>query len=51
MKLQSPTGLDSDAFVAEVKKLRGKKNAQRPALKGLREEYSRTVEPSKGVGG
>jgi hypothetical protein len=50
MKLQSPTTLDSDAFVAEVKKLRGKKNPlSAPALKNLREEYSRTVEPSRAL--
>ena len=50
MKLQSPTTLDSDAFVAEVKKLRGKKNPlSAPAIKNLREEYSRTVEPSRAL--
>ena len=46
MKLQSPADLDSDAFVAEVKKLRGKKNPLSAAgLKSLREEHARTVEP------
>ena len=50
MKLQSPTTLDSDAFVAEVKKLRGKKNPLSAlALKNLREEYCRTVEPSRAL--
>jgi hypothetical protein len=50
MKLQSPTTLDSDAFVAEVKKLRGKKNPlSAPAIRNLREEYSRTVEPSRAL--
>ena len=47
LKLQSPTGLDSDAFVAEVKKLRGRKNAfSAPALKSLREEHTRSIEPA-----
>jgi len=50
MKLQSPTALDSDAFVAEVKKLRGKKNPlSAAALKGLREEYVRSIEPAKAM--
>jgi len=50
MKLQSPTTLDSDAFVTEVKKLRGKKNPlSTPAIRNLREEYSRTVEPSRAL--
>ena len=48
LKLQSPLGLDSDAFVAEVKKLRGKKNPlSAPALKSLREEYTRSIEPAR----
>ena len=48
LKLQSPTGLDSDTFVAEVKKLRGRKNPlSAPALKGLREEYARSIEPAR----
>ena len=50
MKLQSPASLDSDAFVAEVKKLRGKKNPlSAAALKNLREEYARTVEPLRAL--
>lgn len=43
-KLQSPTGLDSDAFIAEVRKLRGrKKPLSLAALKNLREEHARTI--------
>ncbi len=48
LKLQSPTTLDSDAFVAEVKKLRGKKNVlSAPALKALRDEYVRSIDPAR----
>jgi len=47
-KLQSPLGLDSDSFVAEVKKLRGKKNPlSAAALRSLRDEYARTIEPAR----
>jgi hypothetical protein len=47
-KLQSPTGLDSDAFVAEVKKLRGRSRPLSAAgVKSLRDEYVRTIEPAK----
>jgi hypothetical protein len=50
MKLQSPTELDSDSFVAEVKKIRGKKKPlSAPALKSLREEYSRSIEPARAL--
>ena len=50
MKRQSPTGLDSDSFVAEVKMLRGKKNPlSAAALRNLREEYARTVEPMRAL--
>ncbi|MGC8640058.1 MAG: hypothetical protein ACP5XB_09305 [Isosphaeraceae bacterium] len=48
MKLRSPIALDSDAFVAEVQKTRGKKNTLTAAgLRSLREEYARTVEPAR----
>jgi hypothetical protein len=48
LKLQSPTGLDSDAFVAEVKRIRGKKNPlSAAALKSLRDEHARTIEPAR----
>ncbi|MDZ4782264.1 MAG: N-6 DNA methylase [Planctomycetia bacterium] len=48
LKLQAPTELDSDAFVAEVKRVRGKKNSlSAAALKSLRDEYTRTIEPAR----
>lgn len=48
LKLQAPTELDSDAFVAEVKRIRGKKNPlSAAALKSLRDEYARTIEPAR----
>lgn len=50
MKLRAPLELDCDGFVAEVKKGRGKK---RPlsvaALKSLREEYARSIEPARAL--
>lgn len=49
-KLQSPTDLDSDAFVAEVKKVRGKKNPLSiAAVNNLREEHVRTIEPARAL--
>lgn len=46
-KLQSLTDLDSDAFVAEVKKLRGKKQPLTAAsLAALRAEYTQSIEPA-----
>jgi hypothetical protein len=48
LKLQSPAGLDSDAFVTEVKRIRGKKNpVSVAALKSLRDEHVRTIEPAR----
>jgi hypothetical protein len=48
LKLQALTGLDSDAFVAEVKRIRGKKNPlSAAALKSLRDEHARTIEPAR----
>ena len=48
LKLQAPTELDSDAFVAEVKRIRGKKNPlSAAALKSLRDEHARTIEPAR----
>ena len=48
LKLQSLTDLASDAFVAEVKKLRGKKNPLSvAALRSLRDEHARTIEPAR----
>ena len=47
-KLQTLIDLDSDAFVAEVKKLRGKKNPLSvAALRSLRDEHTRTIEPAR----
>lgn len=46
--LESPWKLDSDAFVEEVKKLRGKKQKFSPAsLSSLRAGYEQSVEPVK----
>ena len=48
LKLQSPIDLDSDGFVAEVKKVRGKKKPLTAAgLKALRDEYARSLEPAR----
>src|SRR5438105_577200 len=45
-KLQSPADLDEEAFLAEVKKLHGKKKVLSvAAVKALRDEYVRTLEP------
>ena len=47
-KLQTLTRLDSDGFVAEVKKIRGTKLPLTAAsLQGLREEYLRSIEPAR----
>lgn len=49
-KLQSPILLDSDSFVAEVKKVRGKrKPLSLAALRNLREEYERTIVPAQSL--
>ena len=48
LKLQSPTGLDSDGFVAEVAKVRGKKKPlTAAALKALRDEHAHSIEPAR----
>ncbi len=47
-KLQALTDLDSDRFVAEVKRIRGKKLPLTAAgLQALRTEYTRTIEPAR----
>jgi hypothetical protein len=52
LKLKSPTELDSDAFVSEVKRIRGKKNPlSAGALKSLRDEHARTIEPVRAQAG
>ena len=51
-KLSAVTRLDSDGFVAEVKRIRGRKQPLTAAgLQALREEYSRTVEPARTLAG
>jgi hypothetical protein len=48
LKLQSAIDLDSDGFVAEVRKVRGKKKPLTAAgLKALRDEYTRSIEPAR----
>jgi hypothetical protein len=48
LKLRSPIDLDSDGFVAEVKRARGKKKPLTAAgLKALRDEYTRLIEPAR----
>ena len=48
LKLQSPFELDSDGFVGEVKKARGRTNPLSAAgLRSLRDEHERTIEPAK----
>jgi hypothetical protein len=45
-RLESP--IDSDEFVAEVKKRRGKRNPLSAAgLKNLRHEHARTIDPAR----
>ena len=45
-----PCDLDSDSFVTEVRKLRGKKNPlSLAALKSLREEHTRTILPAQAL--
>lgn len=49
-RLEAAVELDSDAFVAEVKKRRGKKDPlSAAALKNLREEWTRTIEPARAL--
>ena len=52
MKLQSPIDLDSDGFVAEVKKIRGKKKPLTAAwLKALRDSTPGPSNPPETRGG
>lgn len=49
-KLQALTDLDSDAFITEVKKLRGKKQPLTAAsLAALRTEYTNTIDPARAL--
>ncbi len=48
LKLQSPVNLDSDGFIAEVVKIRGrKKPLTAAALKALRDEHASTIQPAR----
>jgi hypothetical protein len=47
-KLLALAELDSDTWVGEVKRIRGKKQPLTAAeVQGLREEYTRTIEPAR----
>jgi hypothetical protein len=47
-RLADPISLETDAFVAEVQKARGRrKTFTSAALRGLRDEYNRTIEPAR----
>jgi len=47
-KLLAVAGLDSDTWVGEVKRIRGKKLPLSAAgVQGLRTEYTRTIEPAR----
>jgi hypothetical protein len=49
-KLQNPVAFNSDTFIAEVRKLRGKRNPlSSAALKNLREEHERTIVPAQAL--
>jgi hypothetical protein len=49
-KIGNPLALDSDAFIAEIRKVRGKKNPlSLAALRALREEFARTVIPAQAL--
>ena len=49
-KLLSVTDLDSDTWVAEVKRIRGKKRPlTATGLQALRDEYTRTIAPARAL--
>jgi hypothetical protein len=49
-KLLAATELDSDTWVGEVKRIRGKKQPLTAAgVQGLRAEYTRTIEPARAL--
>src|ERR1035438_2671250 len=49
-KLLAATELDSDTWVGEVKRIRGKKLPLTAAgVQGLREEYTRTIAPARAL--
>lgn len=50
LKLQAPAELDADAFVAEVRKARGKgKTLTAAALKALRDEHAGIIAPARAL--
>lgn len=49
-KLQNPIAFNSDGLIAEVRKVRGKKKPlSLAALRSLREEHARTIEPAQAL--
>ena len=49
-RLQALFDLDSDGFIAEIRKARDKKNPLTlAALRGLREEHTRTIVPAQAL--
>jgi len=49
-KLLALTDLDSDTWVSEIKRIRGKKQPLSSAgLHALRDEYTRTIEPARAL--
>ena len=49
-KLLAATDLDSDTWVGEVKRIRGKKLPLTAAgVHALRDEYTRTIEPARAL--
>jgi hypothetical protein len=49
-KLLAVTELESDTWMAEVKRIRGKKPPLAAAgVQGLREEYTRSIEPARAL--
>jgi hypothetical protein len=49
-KLLTPTELDSNTWISEVKRIRGKKQPLSSAgLHALRDEYTRTIEPTRAL--
>ena len=49
-RLRDPIALDTDALVAEVRKIRGsKKPLSLAALRGLRDEHARTIVPAQAL--
>lgn len=50
LKLQDPIAFDSDGLIAEIRKVRGKKKPlSLAALRSLREEHARTIEPAQAL--